>query len=336
MLVLSIIILVAAYFVCRVSFDRPAKDAIQIHVFAAKGEWHKVLTIAKRLPMTDRKVIFEVNRALSHLGRLPDEAFNYAQYWGEKGLILTANYSSDVLMLCSDLYFDMGHIKESLHWAYEAQTKLERSPDVMKRIAMNNLILGEYKVAEKFFRILSKSFVHRKWAMHYLACLQDESFLEKELLIQEKRKLLPSWNFYASAEKPQYDLFMLFSEHPENKMAFEYFMVYSMLANDLASVVQNINYLSAMHYHKIPVHIEEALILFKALNEKYPVNLGKYRISSQMQERFVNYSKIIAVYHKDFKAAQPELFDKYGNTYWYYIQYISPLTTKREIHEKKQ
>jgi hypothetical protein len=318
-----------------VSFERPARDSIQIHALASHGEWNGVLATAQRLSLTDRKVIFQVNRALYHLDRLPDEAFTYPQYWGEKGLILTSNYSRDVLMLCSDLYFDMGHVKESLHWAYEAQTKQEQSPEVLKRIAINNLILREYPVAEKFFHILSKSLVHRKWALHYLGCMKDETLVEKDSLVQEKRKLLPRKDFYASTDNPQYDLYRLFSENPANKMAFEYFMVYSMLRNNLSEMILNLKYLEKLHYKKIPVHVEEALILFMTLNENYPVDMGKYRISKRTQKEFARYSAIMMKYHKDMKAAQDQLYNEFGNTYWYYIHYVSPITIQRKMHEKK-
>ncbi|MBN1416387.1 MAG: hypothetical protein JW973_14890 [Bacteroidales bacterium] len=319
---------------CKLSFDRQAKDAVQIHAYAAKKDWNAVLETAKSLPLTDRKVIFQVNRALYHLNRLPDESFSYPQYWGENGLVLTAHYSRDVLMLCSDLYFDMGHCKESLHWAYEAQTKSEQSPEVMERIALNNMIIGEYKAAEKFLYILSKSPVYKKWARHYVSCIKDETLMEKETLIREKRKLMPRMDFFTNTQQPHHDMYILFTENNDNKMAFEYFMMYSMLIHDLSKVAVHISYLDTLHYRKIPTHMEEALLLFMTLNQEYRITPGKLHISEQTQRKFAAYSQIMMRYQKDMKAAQAELYNQFGNTYWYYIHYISPLTTKRKIHEK--
>jgi hypothetical protein len=39
-------------------------------------------------------------------------------------------------------------------------------------------------------------------------------------------------------------------------------------------------------------------------------------------------------YRKDMQAARAELYNGFGNSYWYYIHYVSPLTTQRKIHEK--
>jgi hypothetical protein len=96
----------------------------------------------------------------------------------------------------------------------------------------------------------------------------------------------------------------------------------------------NLKYLERLHYKRIPVHIEEALILFRTLNENYPVDMGKYTIRSTTQKRFAGYSSVMMKYRKDMQAARAELYNGFGNTYWYYIHYVSPITTQRKVHEK--
>jgi len=320
--------------IIRLSFSQTAKDSVLIHYYAAHGKWKSVLKTSNALSTTDRTVLFEINRALYHLGTLPDNAFSYAQYWGENGLILTSHYSHDVLMYCSDLYYDMGHIKESLHWAYEAETKSDQAPDVLKRIVTDNIILGDYAVAEKFLKILSKSVLHKKWAKHYLPYLHNETLIRQDALMNEKRRMMPDKDFYVSTQQPQSDLVNLLSQYPENRMALEYFMLYSLFTHDLSTVAVNINLLGKLNYKKIPTHIEEALLLVMTLNPDFPIDLGKYKISEKTKERFMGYSKILIANKSDRVAAQADLFQDYGNTYWYYIYYVSPITTKRKIYEK--
>jgi hypothetical protein len=129
---------------------------------------------------------------------------------------------------------------------------------------------------------------------------------------------------------------MILLENPDNKMAFEYFVVASMLTHDLSEVVRCMKYLDRLHYAKIPVHMEEALVLFRTLNENYPVDLGNYRVSKRVSKRFAGYNAILGKYHKDMKAARDELYNEFGNTLWYYIHYVSPITTQREMQEKIQ
>jgi hypothetical protein len=320
--------------VIHLSFNQFNKDNLIIHFDAKNGDWNKVLNDAEKLLATDRKVLFQINRALYHQGRLVDEAFNYSQVCGEHGLILTVYYNKDVLMECSDLYFDMGHIKESLHWAYEAQTKFDKSPDVLKRIVLCNLLTGDYSASQKMLAILSKSVIQRKWARKYSAYLNNESLIAGDQELAGKRKLMPYKDFYANNQHPIYDLSMLISQHPENKMAFEYLMVDAMLIHDLTKVALNFKYLEKLGYKKIPIHIEEVLVLFNTLNKEHHVDLGKYQISRTTQEKFIAYSKLLMKYRQNHKEVQTEMYNKFGNTFWYYLQFVSPITTKSASFKK--
>jgi hypothetical protein len=330
-----VLIIALTVLVMFISFNQNKKNNLLINFYAKNENWKGVLEVAKKLPIEDRKVIFQINRALYHQGRLANEAFSYPQFWGENGLILTTYYNSEVLMYCSDLFYDMGHIRGALHWAYEAQTKFENSPDVLKRIALCNLLLGEYSTAEKFLKILSQSPIHKKWALKYIPYLNNEKLLAVDPTLSEKRKLIPHDDFYSNTKHPQYDLFMLLTQHPENKMAFEYFMIDALMNHDLAKVAVNLKYLKNLGYDKIPVHIEEALMLFFALNKDYKVDLGDYKISTRTQNNFVAFSKLLLKFRQNHKEVQSEMYSQYGNTYWYYVQFISPITTKRVIKENK-
>jgi hypothetical protein len=327
-------ILTALFYIdMRFSYNRKAKNLIKIHLLAQNYDWQGVIKIAEELPVSDRKVMFQVNRALYHLDALLEKSFSYSQFYGEHGLMLNMYYSSEVAMLCSDLFYDMGHIKESLHWAYEAQTKSAFAPDVLKRIAIGNIITGEYKSAQKFLKILSKSIIYRKWALYYMEYLNNENLIRQDKEIIDKRDLSPKIDFYSNIKNPRYDLYRLFKENSGNKMAFEYFIMYSLLTHNLIEIVENLSFIENLDYKKLPVYIEESLVLFMTLNESYQPELGRYHISEMTKRRFSDYMKILMKYHNDRKAARLELYDKYGNTYWYYIHYISPITTKRKIFQ---
>ncbi len=328
----AVLALVAASII--ISFDKKGKEMIMMNYYAKDSQWGKVIEASGKLPVEDRKVIFQINRALYHEGKLLDEAFSYPQYWGEKGLILTSQYSKEVLGMCSDLYYDMGHIKGSLHWAYEALTKYDNSPDIIKRIVLSNIILGENKTAEKYASMISGSVIHKKWAEKYLTYAEGVKPIENDAVLAGKRKLVPVDHFFSNTSHPISDLHNLVSQNPENKMAFEYFIMNAMLIHDLASVVKQIKGFEKLQYKSLPRHVEEALMLFMTLNDQYRPDLGKYRISKETSQRFTEFSKILMKHKGNRKAAQSDLSNGFKDTYWYYIQYISPITTKREFKEK--
>ncbi|MCF8359610.1 MAG: DUF6057 family protein [Prolixibacteraceae bacterium] len=313
--------------------NKKEKNSVLVDFYAAQGEWDKVPETAQNLSFSDRSVIFQVNRALYHQGRLAGEAFSYPQHWGEYGLILTTYYNSKVLMKCSDLFFEMGHVKGALHWAYEAQTKKENSPEVLKRIILCNILTGEYTTAEKFLAVLSKSPVHRNWAKKYRAYLNNPKKITNDKKLNSIYRFIPSNDFFSNTRHPQYDLLKLLEENPDNKMAFEYFMIDCLLTHNLAQLALNLKYLDNLGYTSIPRHIEEGLLLFMVLNENFRPDLGKFKISAESQQRFSDYSKILMKYRGNRKEAQNEIAEKYSDTFWYYINYLSPITLKRKINE---
>ena len=319
----------------RFSYNKNDKAFIELDYFAEQEDWQSVLETGEILSHENRLVLFQLNRALYHSDRLTGDLFSYNQTWGQDGLILTRYYNSKILMPISDYYYDLGYIKESLHWAYEALTKYELEPIVLKRIALSNLILGEYKISEKFLTILSKSVIHRKWANKYLNYINNKDLIKADSVIQEKRDLMPKNDYYANNNEPEINLFNLLRENPKNKMAFEYFITISLLRHDIGNVIKNLHYLSELNYSKIPKHIEEAILVYMLFQNGENIQLKPYQISRLTAENFNRYNNILYNKHKNnLKPAQHDLSKYFSNTFWYYLHYVSPITTKKEIKER--
>ncbi len=331
-LALPVIILIISM---KLSFNRTEKALIELNYFADKKDWESVLKTAEMLPPENRIVIFQINRALYHTGNLMNNLFSYKQFWGEEGLLLTKHFNRKLLIQISDIYFELGYIKESLHWAYERQTEYESSPLILKRIVITNLILGEYKIAAKFLKILSESIVHRKWAVRYLHYLDDPALIDADPVIREKRNLMPKNDFFAHNDEPILDLQYLINENPSNKMAFEYLIACSLLKHDLGNIIKNLHYMRDLNYSKIPRHMEEAILTFMVMQNTTKINLYGYTINNETVKRFTQYSNLLFnKYNNNKESSKNELYRYFGNTFWFYIHYISPITTKREFKEK--
>ncbi len=319
----------------RFSGNKNEKALIQLNYYAEREDWEAVFRAGEILSPENRLVMFQLNRALYHTERLTEDLFSYKQLWGQDGLILTRYYNSKILEQISDYYFDLGFIKESLHWAYEALTKYELNPAVLKRIALSNIILGEYKIAAKFLAILSKSVIHRKWAHKYISYLDNHDLIEADPVILEKRDLMPKSDHYSNSEEPEFDLYSLLQENPKNKMAFEYFIASCLLRHDIGNVIKNLHYLLDLNYAAIPKNIEEAILVYILFQNGQNIHLEPYYISNTTAQRFNRYNDILYNKHKnDLKAAKKDLALHFRDTYWYYLHYVSPITTKKEIKER--
>jgi hypothetical protein len=306
----------------------------KVKYLAYYQEWEKLLMLVEENPSNDRFVNFHTNRALYHTGKLADNLFDYPQTWGKHALFMGEIVIRTILMDNSDLYFDMGHIGAAQHWAYEAQTIYENSPRVLKRLALTNIILGKYKPAGSILGILRSSLIDKGWAEYYKQCIDDPAKLQNDSLIQNKRDLNPTTIFFMDRKNVNYDLLYMLEDNEKNKMVFEYLMAYYLLSNDIGNVVKNLGYLKVLGYKKIPRIYEEALLVYLSKIDIKRVNLGGYAISKNTIERYRDYALIVHRNNNDIQASQGELFNSHGNTYWYYLHFTSPVTSKKELKFK--
>jgi hypothetical protein len=305
-----------------------------IRYLAYNEEWEEILELVRKHPSKDIFVNFHTARALYHTGKMADDLFNYSQYWGKHSLFLGEVVRRTLLMDNSDVYFDLGHIRAAQHWAYEAQTIYENSPRIIKRLALTNIILGNYKTAASILGILKKNIIYRKWADHYLQYLDDPSKLTEDSLIMEKRNLLPAVIFFTDRVNVNHDLALLVKENPKNRMAFEYLMAYYLLSNEVGNVVSNFQYLEGLDYIKIPRTYEEAFMVYLTRKNKNRIDLGGYTISKNTIESYRDYARIFFNHKNDLRAAQGDLYKMHGNTYWYYLNFDSPVTKGKKLQFK--
>jgi len=324
----SIFIILAAALILIFSFDRQEKKTIQIDYLPEQGRWDELLNISRGIEEYNVLVNFNVNRALYHTGQLLDNLFDYPQMKGADGLFLE-NIPRDAATATSDLYFDLGHIKEALVMAYEGQTKFEYNPKMLKRIVVTNIINEKYGVAKKFLDLLNKSIMHRKWVKHYRTYLSDKSLIESDSLIQLKRKFTPKSDFFiAISGNSDTDLIELLKENENNKMAFEYLMAYYLLEYRLEDLLEHLDKFKKLGYRKYPRHIEEALLLIRFIYPSKNVAID-YSINQQTIEQFERFNSFLSSFENKVKAREA-LKKGFYNTYWYYVLYVKPNRTELE------
>ena len=121
------------------------------------GEWKKVLDVAKNRTNDNILIAFQANRAMYHLGILADSMFVLPQKWAEDGLILPNELSSMYPLQRSDLYFEIGHINESEHLAFEALSLNENFPWTIQRLALIHILKHNEQAAKNCIALLEKT-----------------------------------------------------------------------------------------------------------------------------------------------------------------------------------
>ncbi|MBN1416393.1 MAG: hypothetical protein JW973_14920 [Bacteroidales bacterium] len=326
-----ILIFVAGVMLCYFIFPKEQKNKILVDYYSYKGQWNKVLELAKENPSEDRLVHFHTNRALYHLGKLHEEMFDYPQTLGVDGLFLTRFFLPEILLPTTQLFIDLSYINEAIHWGNEAISQNENSPQLLEQLILSNIIARHYRSAQLYINLLKSNPVFRKTAVHYEQYIQGKSCPELDSLVKSKRILMPSEDFVVNRQSPQHDMINLLNNNKSNKMAFEYLMAYFLLKNDVASFIEYFPLGKIYHYPRLPKIFEEALALYVFELRKKGKVIPRLKLSKDAIIRFNDYLTILQSHDGNLQNARNDLRKKYGNTYWFYVHYLSPVTKKQTV-----
>lgn len=327
-----VFIVLAAILTFNYTLDKATKDRTLVSFYGAKCDWENVIKTAKSIDEYDLYTNIEFNKALANSGKLAENMFDYKQLAGSGGLFLDGLVTSDVLFLCSDQYFDLGFMHESLHWTFEAQTIFPNSPRLMKRLVLIYLINGNYSLAEKFLNRLDKNMLYRDWVKKYTGYLKDTSLIAKDPELSWKRKCEPSEEFSTSSY--QYKLVKLLEGNPANKMAYEYLLSSVLLDGDLGNFDTLMKEYRTLLKEPLPKAWDEALVLYYYMANKTP-EAGDIKFSKTKKDQFIAFIKAIKPFGNDWQSAKNSLAKDFGTTYWYYLKCLSPKVTKAQIKKQK-
>jgi hypothetical protein len=325
-----VLIFIGGFLLCFFTFPATQKHKIQVDYYSYMGRWDELLDLVKKHPLDDRLVQFHTNRALYHTGKLHEQMFDYPQTMGVDGLFLTRFLMPEILVPTTQLYIDMGYINEAIHWGNEAISQNENSPQILEQLILANIIAKNYLSARLYINNLKSNPLFRKKAIRYEKYMQGGNFPEIDSLVREKRKTMPSTDFNVKRNSPQLDMINLLHDR-DNKMAYEYMQAYFLLKNDVASFVQYLPMGNKYQYPHMPVIFQEALLLYSFELRRRGKELPKLKLEGELVKKFNDYLSLIQFYNGDLQKAKNELEKSFGNTYWFYVHYLSPVTTKKQI-----
>jgi hypothetical protein len=317
--------LALAYFLIQKSYNPLKRAILTIEYYAEHEQWADVLKTSKEIKGYDFKVNFQVNRALSHLGQLPDRLFDYPQLLGAQGLFVDGTTAGSITMPTSDLYFDLGYMSESQRWAFEAQTLLPNSPRILKRLIMISLIKRQYEVAGDFLKILNQNMLYRNWVNKYQSYISDTARASADPMIAEKRCFTPKKTVVNSGAFE--NLKLLVETNPNNRMAYDYLLTYCILDSHFPQFIEYLEHYSRYGIKTLPKSWEEALALYISKTRTAPGFVSPRLISENCIKRFMSFNKAARQYGSDSNSGKTDLFMDFGNTYWYYILFLSPKVT---------
>ncbi|MCQ2182023.1 MAG: DUF6057 family protein [Bacteroidales bacterium] len=281
--------------------DFEYEKLIAMDVETYRENWDKVLDISKS-HLLYNEACYLHNLAAAMKGKLADRLFTHPQNYAN-GLFLMVNevtpFSNSA---AGEAWYHLGDMTLA---DQSAMVSLQFSPKhtgarYIKRLAMINLVSGEYGSAEKYLKMLNKTLFYHNWAKRMTPANQDE---QARSLIGDMRKNLVSKDVVSSSNDYRLLLNELLKANPGNSIAREYLLCYYLLTCDLNSFMKE--YVPGRDKAEI---YQEAVLIW--LNIQYnngtirDVDFGSFGVSDTTISRLQRFNRYP---------------DRYKNTYWYYF-----------------
>jgi len=305
---LAVLLFVPQYY----GFEAKKYELIEYDYLVRIKDWNGIIAKAEKQTPDKPMSVSATNLALAMTNQLGERIFDFYQR-GSEGLLPPFERNFATTQLTGEIYFHLGLVNTAQRLAFEAMEAIpnyNKSGRVMKRLVETNMINGQYKVAEKYIKILEKTIFYRRWAERMRAMLGDEKAINAHPLYGTLRQYRLQEDFLFSDTELDKICGQLFMHNHQNQMAAQYLLMMPLLDRDVPRFMQYAQYVqSQVRYN--PRSCQEAIAFgFMQQRQQPPQGLVSPLILQQLND----FSRI---YSAGGKSA-PGL-EQFRNSVWYYL-----------------
>lgn len=306
--------------------DENFRTAIDMDVAASRNDWNGVLECASRLEgEPTRLIVLHTNLALQKLGLAGDQMFRYKNASQPYEAPRPSKYLRD--LGAKPLYFQYGDINFAYRWCMEDAVEFGWKVEYLKYMAKCALMNKEYALVKKYTGALKETLFHKDWAEKYEAYAAHPERMKED---PEFKAIQPLTEFgdVLDGDGGMVEFYLLnnFAMMEGGSMD----LVELSLQSNL--ILKNIEgfwprfFLYARYNDRIPVHYQEAALLYSYLEGK--VDVSGLNFDSGIVDRF---NELIRL-SKEFSSKGEEyckvaFAPSYGDTFWYYYFFVKGLKT---------
>jgi hypothetical protein len=311
--------------------DENFKTELKMNQAIEANDWAKIVSLGKdrnktsaKSPLT-RLIIMDYNLALYKLGRAGDQLFSI-----DNNSILQKTQRPPLVLVhtgAQPLYFQYGKINYSYRWCMENTVEYGWCVDRLKYMVKCSLVNGEFALAQKYNNTLKKTVFHKKWANKY------QRYIDEPRLIAEDAEFKAIQPLMAYESLPDGDGNLL-EAYILNSFAYmkggpPEIVELSLQCN---LVLKNVErfwprfFLYARTHDRIPVHYQEAALLYSYLEKK--VDISKFDLDKGVVDRFNQLVALSQKYEYNSEEKNKAIFKpQFGNTFWYYYFFVKDIKT---------
>lgn len=300
-----IILLPACLFFCTPKKVRlQAPDFVLEKDFAVSNEYYfgnydKVLDIVRSSDGWTQQMQFFYNLVNAQRGQLPDRLFDFTPNYlgtfekiGSETPRLTINNMNELYWALGDMTFTERAAMMTNVFAPE-----NRNVRMMKRLAECNIVSGDTLAAEKYLRILDKTFVYSKWSGLVREHGKD--------LYRNKMQMVNHRDTITISDNAHFLMMQLLDHNPDNMVALDYILCSDLLLKDITNFKRDYDRYCTDNPRLKPLY-QEALCIWLAGSNASQEEWRNYIKLNDVMQRFIQYNN---------QRGNP----RFKGTYWYYF-----------------
>lgn len=293
-------------------FDAKKYELIEYDYLVRIKDWNGIIAKAEQQTPDKPMSVSATNLALAMTNQLGERIFDFYQR-GSEGLLPPFERNFATTQLTGEIYFHLGLVNTAQRLAFEAMEAIpnyNKSGRVMKRLVETNMINGQYKVAEKYIKILEKTIFYRRWAERMQAMLGDEKTINAHPLYGTLRQYRLQEDFLFSDTEPDKICGQLFLYNHQNQMAAQYLLMMPLLDKDVPRFMQYAQYVQSQIQYNPRSCQETIAFAFMQQRQQPPQGL----VSPMILQRINEFSQMYSAGGKDAPG-----LGQFRNTAWYYF-----------------
>lgn len=321
----SILFLSFILVVSKFSFeDDNFKTEIIMQKESENDNWNEVLKLTrKQKDEPTRQILMNTNLALYKLGMLGDKSFHYKN--GNKRC-KSPRPIQPMHTSGKFFYYQYGLMNYCYKWSMEDMVEYGMSVSVLKYFVLSSLFNGETALAQKYNDLLKTTIFYRSWALEHQRYIDNPEEMTKESrftnlfaitkiddIISLDQGMLENFirDFYVNIKGGSRDI-------------AELSIMFNLEMKNIEGFWPRLFYWGG-NIKRIPVHFQEAALLFQELEHKYDLEGAPFdKEVIDNFKNFLNVTKSNSNYPPE--VVKRNIYNQFGKTYWYYyfFENLSP------------
>ncbi len=268
------------------------------------GNHQRVISLVEGSDAWSVQMLFFYNLAQAQRGQLPDHLLKFTP----TDLGTFYQIGPDIPMLTirnmNELYWALGDMTftERAAMMTNVFSTNNRNVRMMRRLAECNIVSGDSLAAEKYLRILDRTFVYRPWAQRMRQHGRE--------IYKEKIRMVNHHDTITISDNAHFLMMQLLDACPDNLIALDYLLCSDLLLKDITNFKRDYDrYCTANNRPRLKPLYQEALCIWLAGTKAPEEQWRQYIRQSDVMQRFADYNN-----HRGDS--------RYRGTYWYYFDKI--------------